>query len=81
MSTEPANTGASSGGSKAVADDAPRYGREELAEFLGVSPAVIAGAFETQRNQTFTLEAAQKIVEKFGKYEPTVELAQQDEEE
>lgn len=83
MATDTSQTGSggSSGGSSGAAKsapDEPRYSREELPEFLGVAPHIFAGAVASERNQTFTVAAAQKLVDKFLKHEDESEGAQAD---
>lgn len=69
------------GGKAAAADNTPRYSRDELPEFLGQPPHVLAGALEGESKPSFTLAEAQKLVDKFLKHEDTSEGAQPDENE
>lgn len=56
----------------------PRYERAVLAEYLGVSPAAVAGALADSDKQTFTIAEAEKAVRAFYDHEDTSEMAQPD---
>jgi hypothetical protein len=69
-------SGGSGGGSAPRREQAPRYSREELPDYVAAPPHVVVAALVDDERETFTVKQAEDAVEKFLAHEDESEMAQ-----